>query len=195
MWQPYTEVIEELLPHAVMVFDKFHVIRHLMDAVDQVRREEARELKKTEPELLIKTRCAWLKNPENLTCGQRARLSCLEKLNLKIGRAYILKEAFRRFWDHAYKRNAEKYLDLWLWWATHSRLEPMRDFARMIKRREEDILNYFKVKITNASVEGMNRKAKVVSQRAYGYRTFATFQLALYHVMGNLPMPETTHRF
>jgi transposase len=122
-------------------------------------------------------------------------LSDLEKLNLKINRAYILKEAFRCFWDYTYRRNAEKYLDWWLWRATHSRLEPMRDFAWMIKRHKEEILNYFNVPITNASVEGMNRKAKVVSQRAYGYRTVTTFQLALYHVMGDLPMPETTHRF
>jgi len=126
MWQPYIDVIEELLPQAVMVFDKFHIIRHLMDAVDQVRREEARELKETDPELLKKTRYIWLKNPENLTEGQRVRLSDLEKLNLKINRAYILKEAFRCFWDYTYRRNAEKYLDRWLWWATHSRLEPMR---------------------------------------------------------------------
>jgi transposase len=195
MWQPDIDVIEEMLPQAVMVFDKFHIIRHLMDAVDRVRREEARELKETDPELLKKTRYIWLKNPENLTEGQRVRLSDLEKLNLKINRAYILKEAFRCFWDYTYRRNAEKYLDRWLWWATHSRLEPMRDFAWMIKRHKEEILNYFKVTITNASVEGMNRKAKVVSQRAYGYRTIATFQLALYHVLGNLPMPETTHRF
>jgi len=123
------------------------------------------------------------------------RLSHSEKLNLKTGRAHILKEAFRCFWDYTYRGNAEKYLDRWLWWATHSRLKPMRDFAWMIKRHKQEILNYFKVTITIASVEGMNRKAKVVSQRAYGYRTVAAFQLALYHVMGDLPMPETTHRF
>ena len=196
MWQPYIDVIEEMLPEAVMVFDKFHIIRHLMDAVDKVRREEARRLKEEgESELLAKTRYIWLKNPENLTDKQRLRLSDLEKLNLKINRAYLLKEAFRCFWDYTYRRNAEKYLDRWLWWATHSRLEPMRDFAWMIKRHKEEILNYFNVPITNASVEGMNRKAKVVSQRAYGYRTVGIFQLALYHVMGDLPMPETTHRF
>jgi len=195
MWQPYIDVIEEMLPEAVMVFDKFHIIRHLLDAVDKVRREEAAKLKETDPELLKKTRYIWLKNPENLTGKQRLRLSDLEKLNLKVSRAYLLKEAFRCFWDYTYRRNAEKYLYRWTWWATHSRIEPMRDFAWMIKRHKEEILNYFNVPITNASVEGMNRKAKVVSQRAYGYRTVATFQLALYHVMGNLPMPETTHRF
>lgn len=195
MWQPYIDVIEEMLPKAVMVFDKFHIVRHLLDTVDKVRREEAAKLKETDPELLKKTRYIFLKNPENLTEKQRVRLSDLEKLNLKINRAYILKEAFRPFWEYTYRGNAKKYLDRWLWWATHSRIKHMRDFAWMIKRHKEEILNYFKVPITNASVEGMNRKAKVVSQRAYGYRTVATFQLALYHVMGDLPMPETTHKF
>ncbi len=196
MWQPYIDVIEEMLPNAVMVFDKFHIIAHLSKAIDEVRREEARKLKEEGKEnILSKTRYIFLKNPENLTDKQRLRLSDLEKLNLKINRAYVLKEAFRCFWDYTYRANAKKYLDKWFWWATHSRIEQMRDFAWMIKNHEEQILNYFKVPITNAAVEGMNRKAKVVSQRAYGYRTVGTFQLALYHVLGDLPMPETTHRF
>ncbi|MBM4043110.1 MAG: ISL3 family transposase [Planctomycetes bacterium] len=196
MWQPYIDVIEEMLPNAVMVFDKFHIIAHLSKAIDEVRREEARKLKDEGREnILSKTRYIFLKNPENLTDKQRLRLSDLEKLNLKINRAYVLKEAFRCFWDYTYRANAKKYLDKWFWWATHSRIEQMRDFAWMIRNHEEQILNYFKVPITNAAVEGMNRKAKVVSQRAYGYRTVGTFQLALYHVLGDLPMPETTHRF
>ena len=191
----YERAVRECVPHALIVFDKFHIAQQLMRSVDTVRKDEARRLSEQDIDVLKKTKYIWLKNPENLTEGQRVRLSELEKLNLKVNRAYLLKEAFRHFWDYTYQRNAEKYLDRWLWWATHSRLEPMRDFAWMIKRHKKEILNYFKVPITNASVEGMNRKAKVVSQRAYGYRTFGTFQLALYHVMGDLPMPETTHRF
>lgn len=191
----YERAVRESVPHALIVFDKFHIAQQLMRAVDTVRKEEARRLSEQDIDVLKKTKYIWLKNPENLTEGQRVRLSELEKLNLKVNRAYLLKEAFRSFWDYTYRRNAEKYLDRWLWWATHARLEPMRDFAWMIRRHKKEILNYFKVPITNASVEGMNRKAKVVSQRAYGYRTFGTFQLALYHVMGDLPMPETTHRF
>jgi len=195
MWKPYEDVIDEQAPGVIKVFDKFHIVKHLLDAVDKVRKEEAARLKESDPELLKKTRYIWLKNPWNLTEGQHVRLSDLEKLNLKINRAYILKESFRDLWDYIYPGNAEKFLDHWIWMATHSRLEPLRDFAWMLKRHKEGILNYFKSRISNGAVEGMNRKAKVVSQRAYGYRTFAIFQLALYHVMGDLPMPETTHRF
>lgn len=79
-------------------------------------------------------------------------------------------------------------------WTTHSRLDPMRDFTWMVKRHEEGIPNYFRAGVTNASAEEMNRKARMVSQRAYGYKSVPTFQLALYHVLGDLQIPETTHK-
>ena len=195
MWEPYVEVIKGKAKEALLVFDKFHIVQHLSKAVDQVRREEAHELKEKNPELLKDTRYIWLKNPWNLTPKQKERLGYLEKLNLRTNRAYLLKEAFREFWSYNRWDFAEKYLNKWFWWATHSRLKPMRDFAWMLRRHKENILTYFKARIDNGAVEGMNRKAKVVSQRAYGYRTFDTFKLALYHVLGDLPMPEFTHKF
>ena len=146
-------------------------------------------------DLLKGTRYIWLKNPWNLTEIQKIRLSDLERLNLKINRAYLLKEVFRRFWDYTYQAWAKRYLDQWFWWATHSRLEPMRKFAWMIRRHQEDILNDFKVRIDNGAVEGLNNKAEVISHRAYGYRSAETFKLALYHGLGDLPMPELIHRF
>ncbi len=195
MWAPYVDAIKKRLPNALLVFDKFHIVRHLLDAVDTVRKEEAQKLKSEDPELLKKSRYIWLKNPWNLTDNQKVRLSDLEKLNLKINRAYLLKEAFRKFWDYSYKAWAKKYLVQWFWWATHSRLKPMRDFAWMIRRHQDDILNYFKVPIDNGAVEGLNNKAKAISHRAYGYRTAETFKLALYHGMGKLPEPQLTHKF
>lgn len=195
MWAPYIDVIKERLPNALLVFDKFHIVRHLMDAVDQVRKQEARELKSDDPDLLKKTRYIWLKNPWNLTENQRLRLSELEKINLKINRAYLLKEAFRQFWTYTYPAWAKKYLDQWFWWATHSRLKPMRDFAWMVRRHQDDILNYFKARIDNGAVEALNNKAKAISHRAYGYRTAETFKIALLHGLGKLPMPQLTHKF
>jgi transposase len=195
MWQPYIDMIKEHLPEATMVFDKFHVIQHLLQAVDQVRRDEARELKKKNPELLKRTRYIWLKNPENLTDKQRARLGHLEKLNLRSNRAYLLKESFRELWNYRHKGWARRFLKKWFWWATHSRLKPMRDFAWMLRRHEEGILAYFDERISNGAVEGMNNKAKVVSHRCYGFRTAATYITALYHCLGDLPEPQLVHRF
>jgi len=195
MWQPYIDVIKEYLPETTLVFDKFHIVQHMLKAVDAVRRDEARELKKTNPELLKRTRYIWLKNVENLTDKQRARLGYLEKLNLRCNRAHLLKESFRELWDYQSKGWAKRFLSKWFWWATHSRLAPMRDFAWMLRRHEEDILNYFDERISNGAVEGMNNKAKVVSHRCYGFRTAKNYITALYHCLGKLPEPELVHRF
>ena len=195
MWQPYIDTLTQYFPKAVLVFDKFHLISHLNQAVDEVRREEARELKQSDPEILKGTRYIWLKNPVNLTEKQRVRLSHLEKMNLKINRAYLLKEAFSQLWTYRTKGWARRFLKQWFWWATHSRLKPLRDFAWMLRRHEEGILNYFKVPISNGIVEGLNSKAKVISHRAYGYRSFETYRLALYLCMGKLPRPETKFKF
>ena len=104
----------------MLVFDKFHIVRHLMEAVDQVRRDEIREKGSEHKALMYKTRFIWLKNPWNLTEGQAFRLGELERLNLKINRAYLLKELFRHFWDYRRAGWAKKYLTKWFWWATHS---------------------------------------------------------------------------
>jgi hypothetical protein len=133
MWGPYIDVIKEELPHGTLVFDKFHIIQHLLQAVDAVRKEEARALKKSNPELLKRTRYLWLKNPENLTDKQRARLGYLEKLNLRCHWAYLLKETFREFWKYKTRGWARRFLRKWFWWATHSWLRPMRDFAWMLR--------------------------------------------------------------
>lgn len=195
MWQPYIDMVKEHLPEATLVFDKFHIMQHLLKAVDEVRREEARELKKTNPELLRRTRYIWLKNPENLTDKQRARLGYIEGLNLRCNRAYLLKESFREFWEYKSKGWAKRFLKKWFWWATHSRLKPMRDFAWLLRNHEENILTYFDEQITNGAVEGMNNKAKVVSHRCYGFRTASTYITALYHCLGKLPEPKLVHRF
>lgn len=195
MWEPYINVIKTQAPQATLVFDKFHIVKHLMEAVDQVRREEIREKGKNCRELLVRSRFIWLKNPWNLTEKQKGRLGFLEKLNLKINRAYLLKESFRGFWDYRFKGWAKKFLAQWFWWATHSRLKPMRNFAWMLKRHKDSILTYFDLPITNSVVEGLNNKAKAISHRSYGYRTARTYITNLYHCMGDLKMPQTTHSF
>ncbi len=195
MWQPYIDTIKEQAPQAVLVFDKFHIVRHLMKAVDQVRRDEIHEKGQAHKLLMYKTRFIWLKNPWNLTEGQAFRLGELERLNLKINRAYLLKELFHHFWDYTYAGWAKKYLKRWFWWATHSRLEPMRDFAWMVRRHEDDILNYFRMPIDNGTVEGLNNKAKLVIHKAYGFRTAKNYIRNLYHCLGDLPLPKTVHTF
>jgi transposase len=195
MWIPYINVIEEKAPTALIVFDKFHIVRHLMNAVDQVRRDEVTEKGKEHKQLITHSRYIWLKNPWNLTDKQKAKLSSLEKLNLKINRAYLLKESFRNLWSYKTVGWATKYLKQWFWWATHSRLAPIRKFAWMIRQHEENILSYFKLPINNASVEGLNNKAKIISRRAYGFRSVRSHILNLYHCLADLPWPKMMHTF
>jgi transposase len=195
MWAPYVDVIKERAPHATMVFDKFHLIRHLLIAVDKVRKEELQRLKNTNPELLKGTKYIWLKNPWNLTEKQQQRLGFLEKLNLKINRAYFLKESFRELWMYPSKGWARRFLKKWFWWATHSRLKPMRDFAWMLRRHEDDILSHFNCPIDNGATEAMNNNAKVISRRSRGFRTEKWFTTVMLHGLGHLPMPEFTHKF
>ncbi len=195
MWQPYILVIKDRAAQAVLVFDKFHIVRHLMAAVDQVRRDEVREKGPAHKALMYKTRFIWLKNQWNLTAPQVQRLGSLERLNLKINRAYLLKECFRLFWEYRRAGWAQRYLTHWCWWATHSRLPPLRDFARMLQRHEDDILNYFRMPINNGTVEGLNNKAKLVIHKAYGFRTAKNYIRNLYHCLADLPLPQTVHTF
>jgi len=195
MWAPYVDVIKETCPEAILVFDKFHIVRHLLTAVNDVRKDDARRLRRDHPDLLAGTKYVWLKNPWNLTPKQRQRLGFLMKLNGRIQRAYLLKEAFRDFWNYRRRGWARHFLQKWFWWATHSRLEPLRNFAWLLRRHQDDILAYFDLHIDNGAVEAMNNNAKSVSHRAHGFRTAAWFSTVLLHALGHLPLPEFTHRF
>jgi len=116
-------------------------------------------------------------------------------LNLKIHRAYLLKESFRDFWQSTSKEIARKFMAQWFSWAMESKIKPMQDFALLLKRHEEGILTYFDMPISNGAVEGLNNKAKVISHRAYGFRSAKNYILNLHHCMGDLPMPTSLHRF
>lgn len=195
MWQNYIDVIHEYCGDAVIVFDKFHIIGHLIEAVDKVRKMEANALAEAGSGALKGTKYIWLKNPWNLTDNQKLRLSDLLKSNFKIVRAYLLKELFRRLWHYKRRGWAARYLKRWFWWATHSRLKPLQDFAWMLRRHEEGILAYFDIRIHNGIVEAMNNNAKAISHRARGYRSENTFSLAIIHGLGKLQLPQCQHRF
>lgn len=134
-------------------------------------------------------------NPWSLTDKQKVRLGDLLKMNLKVVKDYPLKELFRKLSN--YQRNgwAARYLKQWFWWATHSRMKPLRDFAWMLRNHEEGILAYFDLRIDKRLVEAINNNAKVTSRRARGYRSEETFSLALIHGLGKLQLPKCQHKF
>lgn len=188
MWAIYMEAVQMHLPWAIIVFDRFHVVQHLNRAVDDVRRQAWRELRGEERIAFKKTRWLWLKNPWNLRAAERRRLSALCRINQPIVRAYYLKEAFQRFWDYRSEAWAFPYLKQWLWWASHSRLEPFTRFARMIREHIKGIQAWTRLRVSNGALEGMNNKVKIISHRAYGFRKTDTYITAIWHGCGDLPL-------
>ena len=198
MWKAYIDTIKEYASQAVHVLDRFHIMNHIGKAIDEIRADESRRLKQNgyEP-ILRKTRWLLLKRPENLTESQDIKLSELLKYNLRSVRAYILKEQFQQLWEYRSPAWASKFIDKWTRKVMYSKLEPMKDFAKMIRNHKELILNWFQVKtnISQGIVEGFNGKAKVTIRKSYGFKSFDTMETALYHTLGDLPMPEYVHRF
>ena len=132
---------------------------------------------------------------ENLKTEQRFRLRDLLRYNLKTVRAYLLKESFQQLWDYNSATWAGKFLDQWCRQVMRSRIEPMKKIARSMRQHRELILNYFRAQklLSSGVVEGLNNKAKVTMRKSYGFRTFRCLELALYHSLGKLPEPESTH--
>lgn len=188
MWAIYIDAIRTNLPKAQIVFDRFHVVKHLNEAVEEVRRAMWRALHGEERIAFKRTRWLWLKNPWNLTRKESRRLSALCRKNMPIIRAYYLKEAFQHFWDYLYEGWARPYLKHWLWWASHSKLEPFIKFGQMIRDHLDGILAWTKLRVSNGALEGLNNKVKSVSKRSYGFRNPETYMNAIWHACGNLPL-------
>jgi len=198
MWRPYLKMIAEKAPDAINILDRFHIMSHMGKAIDEVRAKEAKELRaKGNDPWLTGSRWCLLKRPENLTDKQVDRLTDLLKCNLKTVRAYLLKEDFQRFWQYTSPLWAGRFLDQWCTRTMRSRLAPMKKVAKMLRNHRPLLLNWFRAKgqIALGCVEGFNNKAKVVTKRSYGFRSYEVLKIALYHSLGDLPEPEATHRF
>jgi transposase len=195
MWETYAKVFGECLPSAEIVFDKFHLIRDLLDSVNSVRSQAARALKKTHQNLLPRTRYVLLKNKENLTDKQQLKLRDLQRMNLKSTLAWLLKEAFREFRESPDYEEAVWFLKQWCWMAAHSKLNLIKKVVKMIRRHWNGILAYFRHRITNGVIEALNNTAKAISHRARGYRTIHVFTHAMLLCMGRLEMPSFHHEF
>ena len=198
MWPPYLELIKKHCTHALNILDRFHIVAKMNLALDDVRAAEARRMAQEGYEPLLKhSRWCLLKRPVNLTGKQRLKLRELLRYNLQSVRAYLLKEQFQQLWDYDSPAWAGKFLDAWCTQTLHSRIEPMKKFARTLRAHRELLLNYFlaRKQFSSGVIEGFNNKAKVTMRKAYGFRTFRSTELALYHVLGKLPEPELTHSF
>jgi transposase len=200
MWKPYLNVLAAKVGHALHVLDRFHIAMHLNQAVDQVRRQETTRLRaksKDAAKRLKNMRWSLLRRASRVRGRARQKLNVLLASKLATARAWELKEAFAHFWQYKSVIWAGGFLDYWCYRAMRSRLEPMKRVARMLRAHEPLLLNWFRAKgeLSSGPVEGLNNKIRVVTRRSYGFRTYRAMEIALYHSLGRLPEPESTHRF
>ena len=198
MWKPYLKVVAKKAGTAIHVLDRFHIMANMNKAIDEVRAQEAKELKRDgyEP-VLTKTRWLLLKRPGNLTETQDTKLAELLQYNLKSVRAYLLKEQFQLFWEYLSPYWAGRFLDKWCTRTMRSRIAPMKKVAKSLRQHRPLLLNWFRARgqISTGVVEGFNNKAKLTTRKAYGFRTYHAAEIALYHALGALPVPESTHKY
>jgi transposase len=190
MWEPYVQATLEAVPLAAdkIVFDRFHIMQHMTEAVDDVRKQEHRALLKAGDESLKGTKYLWLTNQDNLSDKRREELASLPVTILKTGRAWAIKETLRDLWHHGSVAQARRFFEGWYGWAIRSRLEPVKDVARMIQKRVENVVNYCRHWITNAVSEGLNSKIMSLKRRAGGFRNPDSFKTAIYFHCGGLDL-------
>ena len=198
MWRAYLKVIPQMFPGAVHMIDRFHVTQLLNQALDKVRRVDMAAMKGRPQAKRIKgLRWTILRRFSRVRGRSRQALTRMMSTRLATGRAWQLKEAFLHFWSYRSTRCAREFLRAWVTRAKRSRIGPMRKFAETLQRHEPMLLNWIQARdeIMTGAVEGLNNKCRVVTRRAYGYRSFNVLEIMLYHTLGKLPMPELTHRF
>jgi transposase len=175
-----------------IVFDRYHVVAHMTDAVDKVRRGENQQLRAEGDDSLVGSRYAWLYARENLPEKYRLTFEALRDSNLKTARAWAIKEQLRDLWDQPNLEEGEAWWTVWFQWASRSRLEPVKNVARMIKAHLPNVLTYFTHPITSATNEAINGVIKALVKRSYGFRSFPNFRTAVLFHCGKLDLYPAT---
>ncbi len=175
--------VEANLPNASVVFDRFHVSKVINEAVDKVRKAEVEK-----NPILKGSKYIFLKNRENLTVYQKQRLDGirLSGLNLKTMKALNIREAFQQIYQAPTSEMFDKLLRKWYFWATHSRITPIKEAAYTIQRHWEGIVNWFDYKISNGILEGFNSIFQAAKAKARGYRRYDTIKAIIYLLTGKL---------
>ncbi len=193
MWDPYVGSVLEHVPDGreKIVFDRYHIMKHMNDAVDAVRKGEHRELLKAGDETLKRTKYIWLYAGENLPERHRERFEVLRAQDLRTGRAWAIKENLRELWNSPNREWAVEHWLNWYSWARRSGLKPIQDKARTLAAHVDNILTYFVHPITNALTEAVNSIIQTIKKMAYGYRNRENFRTAIYFHCGGLQMYPT----
>ncbi len=195
MCQAYINACNHFVPQAdqKMVFDRFHIMRHMLEAVDAVRKRENRDLQREGDTRLARSKYLWLYSRENVPAKSRDRFKQLKDAHLRTARAWAIKESLRDLWSYTSRTWATKFWARWHFWATHSKLPEIVKVAKLISTHLANIMSYFEHRITNATAEGLNSKISTIQKRAYGFRNIEHLKTAIYFHCGGLEL--WPHRF
>lgn len=191
MSETYIGAVKQWCPNAQLVLDRFHVVKSLSNAVDEVRKEQWRAIKGSVAADAVKG-LRWLlyRHSSNRSTGQTRVLNALKSSNYRIWRAWVLKDEFERLWEYTYPGVAEKFIRGWITSALKSRLEPIRTFVNTLRKHLEDVLSFVKSRLTNAVGEGVNRILRLVKNRASGFSSLEAFADIIFLVKGDINIPD-----
>lgn len=189
MSQTYIGAVHSCIKDAdeKIVFDRYHIVAHMTDAVDKVRRSESQQLMDEGDDRLVGSRYFWLYGQENVP-ARYLGFDALRTSNLKTARASAIKEQLRELWDQPTLEDGQAWWTRWFWWASHSRLEPVKKVACMVKAHLPNVLTYFTHRITSATNEAINGVIKTLIKRAYAFSNFGNFRTAVLFHCGKLQL-------
>jgi transposase len=170
MWKAFRKSTEKHAPQAAILYDKFHVIRHLNEALDKVRKREYARLSGQDRQFVKGQKYTLLSHWQNLSLDGQSALKTLFKANKRLNKAYLLKESFSQLWEYKREGWALKFFDNWQSALKYQRLKPFEDFAKMIESHWDGIAAYIRSEddVSLGFVEGLNNKIRVIQRRAYG---------------------------
>ena len=185
MWKPFRNATEACAPQAAILYDKFHVMRHLGEALDRVRKSEYGRLAAKDRRFIKGQKYTLLSRRDNLTLQGRQALKTLLGANKRLNTAYLLKESFGQLWSYEREGWARRFFENWKAALKWQRLKPYEKFAEMIERHWNGIAAYSRPenKVSLGFVEGLNNKIRVIQRRAYGLRDEAYLRLKILTAM------------
>lgn len=186
MWEPYRKSTEQRVPQGAIVHDKFHISKHLNEGVDQIRRQEHKELMKEGDERLKGTKYSWLKDHKEMSRNESREFRSLKNEALKVSRAWSIKELFREIWHKKTEGGMRRFFKKWYGWASRCQLKPLIKKARMIRDHLERVVTYATHPISNAMAEALNAQIQTLVTNARGFRNKESFRARILFFCGNL---------
>lgn len=178
----FASAVQSILPKVDIVFDHFHVDALINKALDEIRRQQQNNLEQSSKKIVKGKRFLLLRNYDNLDKSAQEGLQALLDINAPLLIAHTLKEQFRLFWEQPTLEKASGFLVRWLWDVFESGLKPLIKVGRTLLGHAQGLVNYFKHRISNGKIEGINNKIKTMSRQAYGFRDMEYFKLRLLHL-------------